>query len=301
MSTRPAPGSPRSAWSGLPSGSSDHRRHPYRDLVDGMVSSYLPVVKWYAMQAAGRPEAMAAWGGPIGGDLAGPPSWRSGRSDTRQRILDVALDLFTEQGYDGTSLREIAEQLGITKAAIYYHFESKEDILDGAAHAPARVRPGGPARVIGETPVTLELWEQLLDEPRRRDAGPAQDLPHARAEPGRLREAAPRDHDAEHEDIDDGIRRAIGDPSLSTTDRVRDCVRGRGRLHDPRRLRRPVPRRPHRPARGADARRPSAICSRVAAASGTGRRVASGPRGRWHGRTAGPAGGNITPIGAEIR
>ena len=51
------------------------------------------------------------------------------KSDTRQRILDVALDLFTEQGYDGTSLREIAEQLGVTKAALYYHFESKEDIL----------------------------------------------------------------------------------------------------------------------------------------------------------------------------
>ncbi len=51
------------------------------------------------------------------------------RSDTRERILDVALQLFTEQGYDKTSLREIAEQLGITKAALYYHFERKEDML----------------------------------------------------------------------------------------------------------------------------------------------------------------------------
>lgn len=51
------------------------------------------------------------------------------RSDTRERILDVALDLFVEQGYDKTSLREIAERLGITKAALYYHFERKEDML----------------------------------------------------------------------------------------------------------------------------------------------------------------------------
>lgn len=49
--------------------------------------------------------------------------------DTREQILDVALDLFIEQGYDKTSLREIAERLGVTKAALYYHFKSKEDIV----------------------------------------------------------------------------------------------------------------------------------------------------------------------------
>jgi AcrR family transcriptional regulator len=45
-------------------------------------------------------------------------------SDTRTRIQDVALDLFIEQGYEATSLREIAEKLGVTKAALYYHFKT---------------------------------------------------------------------------------------------------------------------------------------------------------------------------------
>ena len=49
--------------------------------------------------------------------------------DTRERILAVANELFTEQGYEGTSLREIADRLGITKAALYYHFRSKDEIL----------------------------------------------------------------------------------------------------------------------------------------------------------------------------
>jgi AcrR family transcriptional regulator len=49
--------------------------------------------------------------------------------DTRQRILDVSAELFVEQGYDATSLREIAERLGVTKAALYYHFTSKDEIL----------------------------------------------------------------------------------------------------------------------------------------------------------------------------
>jgi AcrR family transcriptional regulator len=51
------------------------------------------------------------------------------RSNTRQRIQDVALELFAEQGYEKTSLREIAERLDVTKAALYYHFKTKEDIL----------------------------------------------------------------------------------------------------------------------------------------------------------------------------
>ncbi|MEU1078494.1 MULTISPECIES: helix-turn-helix domain-containing protein [unclassified Streptomyces] len=51
------------------------------------------------------------------------------RGNTRQRIQDVALELFGEQGYEKTSLREIAERLDVTKAALYYHFKTKEDIL----------------------------------------------------------------------------------------------------------------------------------------------------------------------------
>ena len=51
------------------------------------------------------------------------------RSDTRSKIQAVALDLFGEQGYDKTSLREIAERLGVTKAALYYHFKTKEEIV----------------------------------------------------------------------------------------------------------------------------------------------------------------------------
>ena len=48
---------------------------------------------------------------------------------TRERILDAALALFAEKGYDATSMREIAEQVDITKAALYYHFDGKADIV----------------------------------------------------------------------------------------------------------------------------------------------------------------------------
>ncbi len=56
---------------------------------------------------------------------------RARRGDTRRRIQDAALELFLERGYEKTSLREIAEQLDVTKAALYYHFKTKEDIVIG--------------------------------------------------------------------------------------------------------------------------------------------------------------------------
>ena len=52
------------------------------------------------------------------------------RGDTRGEIQSAALRRFNSQGYDKTSLREIAEDLGLTKAAVYYHFRTKEDILE---------------------------------------------------------------------------------------------------------------------------------------------------------------------------
>ncbi|MDQ1293773.1 MAG: hypothetical protein QG608_1654 [Actinomycetota bacterium] len=53
--------------------------------------------------------------------------------DTRRKVLRVALELFMSQGYDRTSLREISDRLGFSKAALYYHFKAKEDILEALA------------------------------------------------------------------------------------------------------------------------------------------------------------------------
>lgn len=48
---------------------------------------------------------------------------------TKEKIFDVALDLFSKKGYDSVSLREIAEEVGIKKSSIYSHYLSKEAIL----------------------------------------------------------------------------------------------------------------------------------------------------------------------------
>ncbi|QSB04443.1 TetR/AcrR family transcriptional regulator [Natronoglycomyces albus] len=48
--------------------------------------------------------------------------------NTREKIQKTAIELFSEQGYEQTSLREIADRLGVTKAALYYHFKTKEEI-----------------------------------------------------------------------------------------------------------------------------------------------------------------------------
>ena len=50
--------------------------------------------------------------------------------DTKERILETALELFAQNGYLGTSMNDIARQLGFTKAALYKHYTSKQEILD---------------------------------------------------------------------------------------------------------------------------------------------------------------------------
>lgn len=49
-------------------------------------------------------------------------------NNTREVILEKALDMFSERGYEGTNLRDLSEQVGITKSALYKHYDSKEDI-----------------------------------------------------------------------------------------------------------------------------------------------------------------------------
>jgi AcrR family transcriptional regulator len=152
-------------------------------------------------------------------DSEAPPH-ADAKTDTRQRILDVALDLFTEQGYDGTSLRQIAEQLDITKAAIYYYFESKEDILM-ALHMRLHEFGREALLVIGETPVTLELWEQLLDQILGQMMSQRKIfLMHERNQ-AVLEKLHREDHEAEHEDIQNQFRRVLNDAGVPLRDRVR--------------------------------------------------------------------------------
>src|SRR6266581_6145868 len=53
----------------------------------------------------------------------------NGGHGTRERILDTALRLFAEHSFAGTSLQMIADELGITKAAVYHHFHTREELL----------------------------------------------------------------------------------------------------------------------------------------------------------------------------
>src|SRR5262245_37398017 len=76
------------------------------------------------------------------------------KGETRVRLLDTALGLFTVHGVEGTSLQMIADALGVTKAAVYYHFKTKDEITEAVAepalrelnsildHAATITRPG---------------------------------------------------------------------------------------------------------------------------------------------------------------
>jgi AcrR family transcriptional regulator len=84
-------------------------------------------------------------------------------NDTRQEILDVATELFIEQGYEKTSLREISERIGVTKAALYYHFPSKQQILEVLV-TPAFGMLSGVVERWKAARGDLVAWEQSIVE-----------------------------------------------------------------------------------------------------------------------------------------
>jgi AcrR family transcriptional regulator len=82
----------------------------------------------------------------------------SSASSTKQRILDIARELFALQGYTGTSIADIARELGTTTAALYYHFPSKADILRGLLAEPLAAY----TRILGSLQARHPTAEELL-------------------------------------------------------------------------------------------------------------------------------------------
>jgi AcrR family transcriptional regulator len=146
------------------------------------------------------------------------------RGSTRERVLDVALDLFTEHGYDNTSLREVAEALGFTKAAVYYHFERKEDILLALHLRVHALGSEGLARLVQVSKdgagieSLVAVLDQFIDqvfENRKLF------LFHVRNEHA-LEQLEHSEHNqAEHADMQEQLQRLLGNPAFPLPVRVR--------------------------------------------------------------------------------
>lgn len=95
---------------------------------------------------------------------AAPPVSAEAKASTRERILDAAEQLFAEEGFAGTSLRDVTTLAGANVAAVHYHFGSKEELLRAVL-----------SRIV--EPVNRERLE-LLD---RAEAAAAPDPPDVRA------------------------------------------------------------------------------------------------------------------------
>ena len=59
---------------------------------------------------------------------------------TRKKILESAQRLFTRRGYERTSLSDIAKYAGVTRGAIYWHFENKEELIGQLEHLKQRIQ-----------------------------------------------------------------------------------------------------------------------------------------------------------------
>jgi AcrR family transcriptional regulator len=139
---------------------------------------------------------------------------------TRERILDISLELFTTQGYDKTSLREIAEHLGFSKAAIYYHFESKEAILMALHMRLHAIGIDALRNIDGET-MTLEVWSTLIDAMiDQMLAHRALFILHERNRTA-MEGLHDEKHASDHDDIESLFRSVLANENIPLKDRVR--------------------------------------------------------------------------------
>ena len=85
---------------------------------------------------------------------------------TKEKILEAALSLFAENGYDGTSVEQIANIVGIKAPSLYKHFKGKEDILNALIDsAEARYEEMfGPEKNIGKIPKDREEFIKVTME-----------------------------------------------------------------------------------------------------------------------------------------
>ncbi len=149
-----------------------------------------------------------------------PPEVPSDDSSTRDRILDIAIDLFTAQGYDKTSMRQISERLGYSKAAIYYHFASKEGILR-ALHMRLHDFGREALSAISEADASPGAWAALLDQLiDQMLENRALFILHERNQAA-VEELHREQHDAAHEDLQARFREMLANPGIALESRVR--------------------------------------------------------------------------------
>jgi len=158
--------------------------------------------------------------GTDAGHEAEPEQGLAGENSTRERILDIALELFTEQGYEKTSLRQIAERLGFSKAAIYYHFASKEDIL---IELHLRLHEFGRGALSGIDPAEMSpaLAVQILDQLIEQILGHRPLFALFERNQIALDELHRLRHDSAHEDVEALFRRVLSNQAIAARDRVR--------------------------------------------------------------------------------
>jgi len=92
------------------------------------------------------------------------------RETSVSKILDASLELFAEQGYDATSISQIAEKAGISKGLIYNYFDSKLDLLKGMIDRLNEGESELMAKVIDEDPKQMlkKIFEAFFFEIRER-------------------------------------------------------------------------------------------------------------------------------------
>ncbi len=130
-----------------------------------------------------------------------PPARRRSAQSTRDRIVRAAIDLFTTQGYHGTTTPQIAAVAGVAEGSIYRHFESKQGLLNELYRAALRLLLAPTTAAVGSCRDRLEHVARTWCEAAGHDPAPVRLVFFARF-PGLL--------DPKSRDLATELRAAVG-------------------------------------------------------------------------------------------
>ena len=102
--------------------------------------------------------------------------WEPG---ARERLVVAAVDLFTERGYDATTVAQIAERAGVTKSTFFRHFPDKRELLVAGQETLSRLLSEG----IAEAPVSASPLEAVAAGLERASSAMGPSQPRARPPP----------------------------------------------------------------------------------------------------------------------
>ncbi len=149
-----------------------------------------------------------------GRDSETPKVTSAHKAEVRDRIIQAAIESFSQTGYDKTKMDDISRRLGLSKGTLYLYFKSKEDLFLGVCETSLKAGDGHDAHLFTKKENAASDAEEIFDNIRRRERGNDRVMLEMVVESTRnprLKKAMYEYHLKVHEHVLEGLKKKVGE------------------------------------------------------------------------------------------